>query len=234
MDRGFNWEDRRKWRVVFQASMFLFVWRLRGAQLFWDSIDEQLFDNRGRCAALAVLNVFRRFDPNVVVNEGTCGGTLHGNPHSIIHGRCTETVFNYLQLRYRVLCGDANATLHWRKCHHKRGFQLHFQLIHHLQVKGISLECVMLLYLLFRLDIGRPAAVYQTFKASIEAALRNGAPFGRPLQIRRIDQQMINVFKYLLNQANDMAVERPIRPPLHVCQVVTFEQRELLYLKNHV
>ena len=176
MDRGFNWEDRRKWRVVFQASMFLFVWRLRGAQLFWDSIDEQLFDNRGRCAALAVLNVFRRFDPNVVVNVGTCGGTLHGNPHSIIHGKCTESVFNYLQLRYRVLCGDANATLRWRKCHHKRGFQLHFQSIHHLQVKGISLECVMLLYLLFRLDIGRPAAVYQTFKASIEAALRNGAP----------------------------------------------------------
>ena len=46
------------------------MWGLRGAQLFWGSIDEQIFDNRERCATLGVLRAFQNVDPNVLVNDG--------------------------------------------------------------------------------------------------------------------------------------------------------------------
>ena len=80
------------------------MWGLRGAQLFWGSIDEQIFDNRVRCATLGVLRAFQNVDPNVLVNDDKWRDTVRGQPHAVIHGTCTERIFNYLQLRYRVLC----------------------------------------------------------------------------------------------------------------------------------
>ena len=104
MDRDFDWDNRETWPAVFRLFQFVFVWGLRGAQYFWDSIDEQVFDNKGRCKTSAVLRAFRSIDPTVLVDEGECRGSVSGNAHTVLHGRCTERVFNYLQLRYRVLC----------------------------------------------------------------------------------------------------------------------------------
>ena len=59
--------------------------------------------------ALCYLRCFKGFpkcwfDPNVLVNDGKWRGTVRRQPHSVIHGTCTERIFNYLQLRYRLLC----------------------------------------------------------------------------------------------------------------------------------
>ena len=66
--------------------------------------NEHIFHNRGRCATFAVLRAFQSVDPSVLVNDGIFRGTVRGKRHTVVHGTCTERVFNYLQLRYRVLC----------------------------------------------------------------------------------------------------------------------------------